>query len=214
MKKSLSAVIIFVLIIFMSADAFAEWVFQFSSGGAINAPTHLKIKQDGEEDIDLTAEYDTKSFSTFAYYYDMRIAKWENGKAWEFETLHHKLHLSNRPDEVQNFVISHGYNLNTINRAWLIDGFIYRLGAGFVMTHPETEVRNKSYSDKGGFNGFHLSGVTAQGGIEKRFPVSEKVFCSLEAKVTASYAEIPVADGDATVPNAALHGIFGLGYKF
>ena len=61
MKKSLPAVIVFALIIFMSADVFAEWVFQFSSGGAINAPTNLKIKQDGEEDIDLTAEYDTKS---------------------------------------------------------------------------------------------------------------------------------------------------------
>ena len=75
-------------------------------------------------------------------------------------------------------------------------------------------MRDKEYSDKGGFNGFHISGVTAQAAVEKRFSVTEKIFVYLETKLTASYAKIPVADGDASVPNAAIHGIFGTGYEF
>ncbi len=193
----------------------AQWVFQLGSGSAYNFTTPLEIRQDGEEDINISsARYDTKAFSTFAWYYDMRIAIWKDSHAWEFETHHHKLHLDNRPDEVQRFVISHGYNLNTINSAWLINTFIYRLGLGIVITHPETTVRNKEYNDKGGINGFHLSGVTAQAALEKRFSVTEKIFIYLETKLTASYAKIPVEDGDASVPNAAIHGIFGTGYSF
>jgi len=216
MKKNKNLIIIIILaaLAFMPKISYAQWVFQLGSGSAYNFTTTLEIRQDGEADINLSARYDTKAFSTVAWYYDMRIARWKNNHAWEFETQHHKLHLDNRPDEVQSFVISHGYNLNTVNSAWLINNFIYRLGLGIVITHPETTVRDKEYNDKGGINGFHLSGVTAQGAIEKRFLVTEKIFVYLETKLTASYANIPVADGDASVPNAAIHGIFGTGYSF
>ena len=79
--------------------------------------------------------------------------------AWEFESLHQKLYLSNRPDEVQKFAISHGYNINMLNYALSKYGFIYRIGGGFVMTHPETQVRGKRLEDEGGFNGFYISGA-------------------------------------------------------
>ncbi len=216
MKIYKNTVIIFILaaLTFMPEISDAQWVFQIGTGSAYNFTSNLEIRQDGEEDINISARYDTKAFSTVAWYYDMRIAKWKDSHAWEFETHHHKLHLDNRPDEVQRFVISHGYNLNTINSAWQINTFIYRIGLGIVITHPETTVRNKEYNDKGGINGFHLSGVTAQAALEKRFSVTENIFAYLEAKLTASYAKIPVEDGDASVPNAAIHGIFGTGYSF
>ncbi|MDH4027514.1 MAG: hypothetical protein OEU95_01620 [Nitrospirota bacterium] len=215
MRTTLSALLVsLLLMIAVPSGAFAEWVFQISTGSAKSFPVPLEIKQHGYEDINITADYETKAWDTFAYYYDLRIGKWKGDSAWEFESLHHKLHLSNRPPEVERFVISHGYNLNTINRAWRINGFIYRLGAGLVMTHPETVVRGGMYDNEGGINGFHLSGVTAQAAVEKRFPISDKIFFSLEGKLTASYAGIPVDNGWATVPNAALHGIFGLGYIF
>jgi hypothetical protein len=207
-------------VLFFTAIAFllpsiaaAEWVFQLSTGSALNIPTPLEIKQDGRPDIDITAEYDTKAFSTQAYYYNIKLAKWKDGRAWEFETLHHKLFLSNRPDEVQRFNISHGYNLNTVNRAWLVKGLIYRVGLGVVMTHPETTVRGKEHENEGGVNGFYISGLTAQGAVEKRFDISRKFFLSLEGKLTASYADIPVAGGEASVPNVAAHGLFGFGYR-
>jgi hypothetical protein len=144
----------------------------------------------------------------------MKLGKWKDGKAWEIETHHHKLFLDNKPDEVQQFAISHGYNLNTVNRAWLINGYIYRVGLGIVVTHPETEVRGKEYNDEGGWNGFHLSGVTSQLGVEKRFKMGGNWYYTLEAKFTASYARIPIADGHADVPNIAIHGIFGIGYDY
>jgi len=214
-NKWIAGFIICILFLTLSPSiAGAEWVFQISTGSAYSFPSPLKIKQDGEEDISLTAKYETRAWNTLAYYYDLRIAKWEDGRAWEFETLHHKLYLSNNPPEVDYFAISHGYNLNTVNRAWLIRGWIYRVGAGFVMTHPETSVRGKKYDNEGGINGFHISGVTSQVAVEKRFDLGKKFFFSLEAKLTASYAEIPIADGRASVPNTALHGIFGVGYRF
>ena len=32
--------------------------------------------------------------------------------------------------------------------------------------------------------------------------------------MTAAYAEIPIADGTANVPNYAAHGLIGIGYDF
>ena len=199
------------------SPAFAEayWALQLGTGSAYSFDSPLTIKQDGEQTLDFTAEWETKAWSTQAIYYDLRLGKWENGRAWEIETLHHKLHLKNNPPEVQSFVISHGYNLCTVNYAVLKEGIIYRIGAGVVVTHPETEVRGKKDFDDGGLRGFYLSGVTAQVAVEKRFEFPDsKWFFSLEGKLTASYAEVPIADGDATVPNVAVHGIFGVGYNF
>jgi hypothetical protein len=217
MKKLMTFLFALALTSIFAISAYAEdrWVFQVGTGSAYNFITPLKIEQDGEDDIEIDAEYDTKAWSTMAPYYQLRFGKWFGDHAWEFESLHHKLHLTNRPDEVDEFVISHGYNLNTINYAWQGEFWelIYRVGLGFVMTHPETEIRGERYSDEGGINGFHLSGVTSQVAVEKRFHFADRAFFYLEGKFTASYAEIPVADGRATVPNAALHGIFGIGYK-
>jgi hypothetical protein len=214
MKKLL--VVLTALLLLSPGLARAEefWTFSLGTGTAYNFPSHLHIEQKGEKDINMTARYKTHAWDTQAWYYDIKIAKWKDGKAWEIETLHHKLYLDNKPHEVQRFAISHGYNINTINRAWLINGFIYRVGLGFVVTHPETEVRHREYDDMGGWNGFHLSGVAGQLGMEKRFYTSGHLFYSLEAKFTAGYARIPVADGHADVPNYAIHGILSIGYKY
>jgi hypothetical protein len=215
-KYRLALIIISLYMAVNASQAYAEWVFQLGTGTAYNIPTRLEIEQNGYEKISLTAEYDTKAWETFAWYYDFRMGWWKDGRAWELETIHHKLYLDNKPPEVESFSISHGYNLNYVNRAWRtnwpIKNIIYRVGAGIVITHPETTVRGKEYENDGGVYGFHFGGVTGQVAAEKRFPLSTKVFFSLEAKFTASYAEIPIADGEAKVPNLAVHGIFGLGY--
>ena len=191
-----------------------EWVFQIATGSAYNFKTPLLIEQDGEEDIKVNAEYKTRAWSTMAPYYNFKIGRWKGDQGLEFESLHHKLYLSNKPDEVQKFQISHGYNLNTLNYVRKKHGLIYRIGGGFVMTHPETRVRGKSHEDDGGFNGFYISGVTGQLALEKRLHLTEAFFFSLEGKFTASWARIPIADGHATVPNAALHALIGAGYAF
>ncbi|MDJ0782837.1 MAG: hypothetical protein QNJ22_12760 [Desulfosarcinaceae bacterium] len=191
-----------------------QWVFQIATGTAYNFKTPLLIEQDGEDDLKVNAEYKTRAWSTMAPYYNLKIGRWKGDRAWEFESLHHKLFLRNKPDEVQKFQISHGYNLNTINYALRRHGLIYRIGGGIVMTHPETRVRDKENEDDGGLNGFYISGVTGQLALEKRLHFTKALFLSLEGKFTASWARIPIADGHADVPNAALHAIIGAGYAF
>lgn len=197
------------------AMAEGRWTFQVGSGGAVSMPTPLNFDMNTAKDISVgAARYDTRSFSTQAFYYNFKIGYWENNAAWEFESLHHKLYLVNNPKNVQQFHISHGYNMNTVNRAWDTGSFIYRVGGGFIMTHPETQVYGKKFEDNGGVKGFYISGLSAQGAVEKRWFVTEKVYLSLEAKVTAGYAIVPVAEGSASVPNLALHGIGAVGYAF
>lgn len=216
MNKTVPVIIVFILmaVFFCPQRALAGWTLQVSTGTSYSFPSPLSIQQDGEKDIDLTAEYETRAWATVAPYYDLRIAKWKGDTAWEFESLHQKLYLSNKPDEVQKFAISHGYNLNMLNFALSKGGFIYRGGFGFVMTHPETQVRGKRLEDDGGFNGFYISGAGGQVAVEKRYYATEKVSLSLEAKFTAAYAVIPIADGTASVPNYAVHGLIGIGYDF
>lgn len=206
--------LIWSLIILSCPIARAEWIVQLGSGSAYNVPTPLTVSQDHEKDIRVTARYDTKAFSTHAYYYNLRIGRWEDNHAWELDFLHHKLFLSNKPDEIQEFAISHGFNMTTINSAWRKNSLVYRVGAGFVVTHPETIVRGREYADKGGIHGYHLSGVTAQAGLEERFSFLGQAFASVELKLTTSYARIPVADGTARVTNVAIHGIAGIGYTY
>lgn len=217
MKFSRTAALIVFLGILFPALALAEgrWTFQVGTGGAYSLPTPLDIDMNTGSDINVSsARYDTRSFSTQAIYYNFKLGYWENNAAWEFESLHHKLYLVNKPKNVQQFHISHGYNMNTVNRAWDTGNFIYRVGGGFIMTHPETKVNGKQWEDKGGVKGFYVSGLSAQAAVEKRWYVTDNVFLSLEGKLTAGYAIVPVAEGSASVPNVALHGIGSVGYRF
>lgn len=196
----------------------ASWTFEVLGGSAYNFTTPLTIRQTGENDIKLDARYSTRPFNGSPYY-SMRLGHWTDNRGWEFEMTHHKLYLENLPAEVQHFEISHGYNQITLNRAWDYRGFIFHFGLGLVMTHPETTVRGKSNTWVNGLftsgdKGFRLSGTTAQAAISKRFFIFRGLFINIEGKLTGSYATIPVVDGDATVPNVALHGLFGLGYEY
>jgi len=190
------------------------WVAQLFMGSATNAHTPLVIRQDGYADINFIARYSEQPFYE-APYYLWRIGKWKNNKAWELEMIHHKLILQNPPPEVQSFSVSHGYNLVTVNRAWQKGKVIYRLGAGAVLAHPESEVRNQLFENVTGGqfgNGqFYWSGITAQAAVERRFQLRGKWHWSLEAKATASYARVPIANGTADMPNTALHGVLGIG---
>lgn len=214
---SAKRILVVLIVLLFPALALAEegrWTFQVGTGNAYSFPMWMKIQQDGQKDLELWGRYNTNAFSTQAIYYNFKLGYWQDGKAWEFESLHHKVYLKNKPDEVKTFNISHGYNMNMVNRAWEIGPFIYRLGGGFVMAHPETEVRGHKKEDDGGINGFYISGLAVNGAIEKRWYVFRDLFLSLEAKLTAADAVVPVYGGEAHVPNVAIHGIGSIGYKF
>ena len=207
------AVITLSLCLTEPAAAKEVWSVSILGGSAYNFKTPLTIRQSGEDDIRLKARYRTRTFDN-APYYGLRIGKWNGDQAWEFEHLHHKIFLTNNPPEVQHFQVEHGYNLFTINRAWRRKGLIYRIGAGVVVTRPVTIVRGKSSLPENAnfFSDYALTGGTLQLGGEKRFYLNKKLFIVAEGKLTASYARIKIAQGSASVPNVALHGLIGFGY--
>lgn len=50
--------------------------------------------------------------------------------------------------------------------------------------------------------------------VTREFPITGGLMLSLDARASASYVRVPVIDGHASVPNAALHLHAGLGYRF
>lgn len=192
-----------------------RWVVQAATGTARQFHSRLIIEQDGEDDLDFTAHYQTRPFTSGAPYYSLRLGYWKGDSAWELETHHHLVTLVDDPTGVvENFRMTHGYNLNTLNRAWLVEGFIWRIGVGVVITHPESIVRGKTYNGEGFSEGFDLSGVCGQVSLEKRLPLWGGLFLYLEGRFTAAWAKVPIADGEATVPNYALHGLAGFGFDY
>ena len=122
----------------------ASYSFQLLGGSAYNFRTPITIKQSGEEPLNFDARYKTRPFVDFPYYC-LRIGRWDHDAAWELEFLHHKLYLENAPPQVQHFEISHGFNLITMNRSWLIHGFVWRVGLGAVVGYPDNvKVRNRT----------------------------------------------------------------------
>ncbi len=130
--------------------------------------------------------------------------------------IHLKLKLKNNSPEVQRFEISHGFNLFYVNRSWKFREFIIGAGAGIVIAHPENTVRDKSLrEDKGILNtGYYIAGPTLQFRTGKSFSLLKNLILTIEGKLTGAYASVPVADGYARMTNIAIHGLFGLGYKF
>jgi hypothetical protein len=179
-----------------------------------NLETSLEIRQEGFETLEIDADYETRPFES-PFYYSLRAGWWRSRGGWELELIHQKIFLQDPPPEVQGFAISHGYNLVTVNRAWEARGLVWRLGAGAVLAHPENEVRGRVLDpeDTNLGGGYHLTGPALQAGVEKRFRLGESWFLGLEGKATAARAVVPVAGGEAEVPNAALHALLGIGYR-
>lgn len=191
------------------------WSFEGGSGYVYNFPTPVKIEQSGYPDLNFTAKFSTKPLKFPPYYY-FRLGYWFGDDAIELENMHQKLYLDNNPPEVNDFTITDGYNLFTINYARLYNKYIFRVGAGVVMTHPETNIRGKEFDESGGlFNaGYYFSGPIGQVSVARRFYIWRNLFVNLEGKFTAAWARINIVDGHANVPNLALHANVGIGYDW
>ncbi|MFC2111058.1 hypothetical protein ACFLQ5_01260 [Bacteroidota bacterium] len=215
-QLKLISVIIFLLTTNL-LQAQVKWTFEISGGIQMNVPLPLIIRQSTYPDIRIrSAKFDAESFKT-PFFNVWRFSRWNKNRAWEFEGIHQKLFLSNKTPEIQNFSISHGLNIQTINRAWkLNNGFIPRIGVGVAVTHPESTIRNKEFNEHQGFLklGYYISGPTLNLGIAKRCTITKNFFLSCEAKTTATYARVPVFNGKADVYNIAFQFTLGLGVNF
>lgn len=189
------------------------WSAQLLVGGALNLPTPLTIRQSGHPDLRFTARYSTRPF-TPPLYYGVLLGRRSGGTEWTVELLHQKLYLEDPPPEVQDFSVSHGYNLVTVSRGWRVgDGLWARAGLAAVIAHPESVVRGlRLDEDRGLFgSGQHLAGIGVDATLEKRFPLAGRLYFAVDGKVTAAWAVVPVEDGSASVPSVSAHALAGLG---
>lgn len=213
MVRTLAAGLAILLATATPACTQARWSFELFGGTSHSFRTPLTIRQKGEPDVRVTARYSTRPLED-APYYAYRFARWSGGHGWEAELVHHKVYLENPPPEVQHFEVSHGYNLVTVNRAWMRGAAVLRVGAGVVVARPEATIRGTRYEKGGLFGGaYYPSGPTVQGAAGRRFHLAGGLSAEVEGKLTASYARIPIQDGRAVTPNVALHGLVGLRYR-
>jgi hypothetical protein len=209
-------VIFLVVMVFVQGvKAQSRWSFELHEAVVANVPLPLTIHQDGYPDIELSgARYRSEPF-TLPIYYDGRISRWQNDKSWEIEFTHHKIYLQNTPQEVQKFNVSHGYNLLMVNRGFNRQIFRYRVGAGVVIAHPESEVRNLVFESKrrDKDKGYYLAGPGLQASINKPFYLGSRFFINAEARTTLAYASVKIAQGHADVWNLAFHLMLGMGVE-
>lgn len=188
---------------------------QVFGGSAWSIPTPLTIRQEGYPEIDIgLAKWRTKPFYESPYY-AVRLA----GSRWALEIVHHKLYLpEGTHPEVQQFWVSHGYNLVLLERLSRSRSCNYWLGAGVVLAHPETIVRGQELSDPPhadlSLRGFYLGGPAVAVSASRTLVPYRNLSLIAEVKASAAWARIPVAGGYADVPNLAVHGVIGLGVGF
>lgn len=192
----------------------ASWGVQLLLGGPLNFRTPLTIRQDGEPKLRVSrARWSTEPFRA-PLYYAIGVFRRDGGREWALELLHQKLFLENPPPEVERFSISHGFNLVTVSRGFRqADGLWARVSAGAVIAHPESTIRDRAYDEHRGLFGlgYHLSGATIGVGLQGRFPASTTFQGVAEARISASYASVPIAGGRARVPSVSLHLLAGGG---
>lgn len=185
------------------------------TGSALNLPTPLTVHQDGQADVSLSAQFDTNPFGDEAPYYAWRVGLWKDGQAWEFEHIHHKLYLTNTTAEVQDFELCHGANYFLLGHAWNWSNFIFHLGLGPLVTHPQSIIRGVAQnSDHGGlFNaGYYFSGMGTQAALGRNFGLTSNLYLLLEVSVVGGWAWwAPTAGGWSEVWNLGLHGHVGVG---
>jgi hypothetical protein len=195
------------------ALAVERWEIEARLGGAWNLPLPLRVEQDGQETIRFTAHWNSESLEQ-PLYYGLRASTWSGDRAWALDLTHHKIHLADPPPEIGNFAVSHGYNLVTLLRLAERDGWRYGGGAGVVVAHPENEVRGRRLDEHRGIlgSGYYVAGPTAGAQGARSVALDGGFFVTAEARLTFSYAFVPVTDGSARVPNLALHGTIGIGW--
>lgn len=194
------------------AAAHAQVEVQAFFGSSVSLPTPLSITQQGEPDLHFTAHWATRPLLD-TWYYAGRVGVWSGNRGWLFDFTHHKIYLTNGPDEIQKFRITNGMNLFTVSRGFRRGLFSYAIGAGPVITFPINRVRDRKLeSGRGFWGGYFLSGANLMASATRQFPVAAGFFLSVDGRLSATYVRVPVAGGQASVPNLALHFHVGGGY--
>ncbi len=209
-----AALVLFLSAIFPSALR-AQVTLELFGGTSLDAPIRISVALQHNPDLHWNPHFRNYPFKD-TWYYAGRIGFWKHNKGWLVDFTHHKVYATRRPAVVQEFSITNGFNMITLSRGWRRGNWVYSLGAGPVITYPRIRIHDQKVDRNRGFlfDGYFLSGATAMATLSHRFYlVPEIVFVSLDARGSASYVRIPVADGHASVPNLALHLHAGFGME-
>lgn len=218
-KKMRLLFLLFSMCFFARAQK-ATYTFEYHLGVTYNIPAPLAIYQDGEEPLKLNAHFDSEPLQ-IPLYWQFRLARWQEKSSWEFEAIHHKLYMIKNPEEIENFSISHGYNIMSILRSQKLELFNdfdlqLRYGLGTVLAHPENTIRGKRLDIyKGIFNsGYYISGPVLNLAVSKKVVLSDWFYLNSEFKFYPSYSRVPVVDGYATLWNVPIAFLVGIGVDF
>lgn len=199
-----------------AAAAGERWRVELALGAAASFGSTLRVEQAGFPELAVAADWSTRSFES-PLYYAWRVARADASGAWALRFVHHKVYLESPPPEIARFAVSHGYNLLTLERATRVSGFELLAGTGLVIAHPESTVRGQTLDESSGGpfgGGYYLTGPTAALAASRRLRLGAPLALVPELRLTLSRARVPIAGGEASVPNAAVHLVVGLEARF
>jgi len=199
----------------------AQISIDLATGDAFNLPTPLTITQRGFPNIQVDdVEFLTHPFKS-APYFDLQVGFWSGATGWIAGFLHHKLYWEDDvPPEIARFEMSNGFSILSLSRGWRWGHLILSAGAGAVIANPDVNIRGVGEREDAGFlhsvigSGYYIAGGSVLLAAQRNFPVVDHLHLALAAKVSGSYARVPMPDGHATVRNVALHLHAGLGTSF
>jgi hypothetical protein len=188
------------------------WRVEAALGAAHSVGSTLRVDQAGYPSLEIDAEWEGRSLES-PLYYAWRVAREDARGAWALRFVHLKVYLADPTLEIERFSVSHGYNLLTLERSFPVSGFDLWVGFGMVIAHPESTIRGQTRpeSEGGPFGGgYSLTGPTGSVAFARRLPLGSRFALVPELRATLSRARVPVAGGEASVPNGALHVLVGL----
>ena len=199
----------------------AQVTVDLATGDAFNLRTPLTITQRGFPDIHVDdVRFLTHPFKS-APYFDLQVGFWRGTKGWIVGFLHHKLYWEEDvPPEIARFEMSNGFSILSLSRGWRLGHLILSAGGGAVIANPDVNIRGVGEREDAGFlhavvgSGYYISGGSLLFAAQRNFPVVDHLHLALAAKVTGSYAGVPMPGGRATFRNVALHLHAGLGSSF
>jgi hypothetical protein len=186
----------------------ATVVVQFFGGTALQLPTRLTLHHAELGSVRHSAHWETRPLDQ-PFYWALR-ARWQRrDDGFEIQLLHHKMYLSNPPDYIDNFEVTHGFNvlsLNYVRRSYPVQP---RLGLGVVIPDAESMVLGEHHQD-----GYKIGGPAFLVGAGWEQALGRHLLLAAEAQFVAGWTSVDVDDGEARVRSLALHLLVGVGAGF
>jgi hypothetical protein len=189
----------------------AEWSFEAMIGDAYNLDSRTRVVHPSLGDVSFGGEYETRGLEG-PLHYAWRVARRQEGRAWELQLLHHKLYLQDPPAGIDALSVSHGFNIVTVNRAFDFAGWRARMGIGPVITHVEASIAGTTYDGP-----YELAGAAVLLGLGRAFAITSHFYLLGEVGATFGYVEADPSgtpELELTIRNPAVHAQIGAGYRF